>query len=134
MREERCLEGVRIPGRVWSEFRAPRGDRAPHSRYGTHARCRGRVCAGATRAKNATPPCPILQDGLVIQAVSLPQRPALPKPHGAGRAVSGVVLVAFIGRIGEEGESLETAVYRETLLRPRPVLMTAAVASLGLLP
>ena len=44
------------------------------------------------------------------------------------------MLVAFIGRIREEGESLETAVYRETLLRPRPVLMTAAAMIIGMLP
>jgi len=42
--------------------------------------------------------------------------------------------VAFMGRIREQGESLETAVYRGTLLSPRPVLMTAAVGNLGFLP
>ena len=41
--------------------------------------CRKHVAKDATRAKNATPPCPILPDGLVIEAVSLPERPALPQ-------------------------------------------------------
>ena len=48
--------------------------------------------------------------------------------------LNGLVLVAFIGRFREQGEGLETAVYQGTLLRLRPVLMTAAVASLGFLP
>lgn len=48
--------------------------------------------------------------------------------------LNGIVLVAFIGRFRQQGESLETAVYQGTLLRLRPVLMTAAVASLGFLP
>jgi len=44
--------------------------------------------------------------------------------------LKGLVLVAFIGRIREQGESLETAVYRGTLLRPRPrALLTFAVQS-----
>jgi cobalt-zinc-cadmium resistance protein CzcA len=48
--------------------------------------------------------------------------------------LNGLVLVAFIGRFHQQGASLETAVYQGTLLRLRPVLMTAAVASLGFLP
>lgn len=48
--------------------------------------------------------------------------------------LNGLVLVSFIGRFHQQGESLETAVYRGTLLRLRPVLMTAAAASLGFLP
>ena len=48
--------------------------------------------------------------------------------------LNGLVLVHFISRFRERGESLETAVYQGTLLRLRPVLMTAAVASLGFLP
>ena len=48
--------------------------------------------------------------------------------------LNGLVLVAFIGRFRERGEQLEAAVYQGTLLRLRPVLMTAAVASLGFLP
>ncbi len=48
--------------------------------------------------------------------------------------LNGLVLVAFIGRFREGGEPLDTAVYQGTLLRLRPVLMTAAVASLGFLP
>ena len=48
--------------------------------------------------------------------------------------LNGLVLVAFIARFRERGESQEAAVYQGTLLRLRPVLMTAAVASLGFLP
>ncbi|MDQ1473764.1 MAG: heavy metal efflux system protein, partial [Bryobacterales bacterium] len=48
--------------------------------------------------------------------------------------LNGLVLVAFIDQIRKRGEPLETAVYQGTLLRLRPVLMTAAVASLGFLP
>jgi cobalt-zinc-cadmium resistance protein CzcA len=48
--------------------------------------------------------------------------------------LNGLVLVAFIGQFRRRGEPLETAVYQATLIRLRPVLMTAAVASLGFLP
>ena len=48
--------------------------------------------------------------------------------------LNGLVLVAFIGQFRTRGEPLETAVYQGTLLRLRPVLMTATVASLGFLP
>ena len=48
--------------------------------------------------------------------------------------LNGLVLVAFIGRFHQHGETLEAAVFQGTLLRLRPVLMTAAVASLGFLP
>lgn len=48
--------------------------------------------------------------------------------------LNGLVLVAFIDQARKRGESLETAVVLGTLLRLRPVLMTAAVASLGFLP
>ena len=48
--------------------------------------------------------------------------------------LNGLVLVAFIGQFRQRGETLEIAVYEGTLVRLRPVLMTAAVASLGFLP
>lgn len=48
--------------------------------------------------------------------------------------LNGLVLVAFIARFRERGEPMEAAVYQGTLLLLRPVLMTAAVASLGFLP
>jgi len=48
--------------------------------------------------------------------------------------LNGLVLVAFVGQFRRRGEPLETAVYQATLIRLRPVLMTAAVASLGFLP
>ena len=59
---------------------------------GGSATCREPVAKDATRANNATPPCPILPDGLVIEAVCLPQRLALskPQPLGEGGPPSGV--------------------------------------------
>jgi len=48
--------------------------------------------------------------------------------------LNGLVLVAFIQQLLKRGEPLEAAVYQATLIRLRPVLMTAAVASLGFLP
>jgi cobalt-zinc-cadmium resistance protein CzcA len=48
--------------------------------------------------------------------------------------LNGLVLVAFIDQAHKRGQPLETAVYHGTLRRLRPVLMTAAVASLGFLP
>jgi len=48
--------------------------------------------------------------------------------------LNGLVLVAFIGQFRKRGDTLDTAVTEGTLLRLRPVLMTAAVASLGFLP
>jgi len=48
--------------------------------------------------------------------------------------LNGVVLVTYINQLRAEGLGLEEAVTRGTLLRLRPVLMTALVASLGLAP
>lgn len=48
--------------------------------------------------------------------------------------LNGVVLVSYINSLRQEGKSLEDAVYEGTVLRLRPVLMTATVAILGLLP
>jgi heavy metal efflux system protein len=48
--------------------------------------------------------------------------------------LNGLVLVAFIEQLRNRGQVLESAVYDATLVRLRPVLMTAAVASLGFLP
>jgi cobalt-zinc-cadmium resistance protein CzcA len=48
--------------------------------------------------------------------------------------LNGLVLVAFVGQFRKRVETLETAIYQATLVRLRPVLMTAAVASLGFLP
>lgn len=48
--------------------------------------------------------------------------------------LNGVVLVTYINQVRAEGLPLEEAVIRGTLLRLRPVLMTALVASLGLVP
>jgi cobalt-zinc-cadmium resistance protein CzcA len=48
--------------------------------------------------------------------------------------LNGVVLVSYINSLRREGLSLHEAVYRGTVLRLRPVLMTATVAILGLLP
>ena len=48
--------------------------------------------------------------------------------------LNGVVLVSYINTLRREGRSLTDAVFEGTVLRLRPVLMTATVAILGLLP
>ena len=48
--------------------------------------------------------------------------------------LNGIVLVAFINELREQGLSVRDAVRRGTELRLRPVLMTASVAILGLVP
>lgn len=48
--------------------------------------------------------------------------------------LNGIVLVAFINQLRENGLSVREAVRRGTELRLRPVLMTASVAILGLMP
>lgn len=48
--------------------------------------------------------------------------------------LNGVVLVTYINQVRAEGVDVQEAVIRGTLLRLRPVLMTALVASLGLVP
>ena len=48
--------------------------------------------------------------------------------------LNGVVLVSYINALRREGMPLNDAVYEGTVLRLRPVLMTAMVAILGLLP
>lgn len=48
--------------------------------------------------------------------------------------LNGVVMVSYINSLRQEGKSVRDAVYEGTILRLRPVLMTATVAILGLLP
>jgi cobalt-zinc-cadmium resistance protein CzcA len=48
--------------------------------------------------------------------------------------LNGIVLVSYMNTLQEEGRSLDEAVMQGCLLRLRPVLMTALVALLGLLP
>jgi cobalt-zinc-cadmium resistance protein CzcA len=48
--------------------------------------------------------------------------------------LNGVVLVSYINSLRREGLEVREAVYQGTVLRLRPVLMTAMVAILGLLP
>jgi cobalt-zinc-cadmium resistance protein CzcA len=48
--------------------------------------------------------------------------------------LNGVVLVSYINDLRRQGRSVEEAVYEGTVMRLRPVLMTATVAILGLLP
>ena len=48
--------------------------------------------------------------------------------------LNGVVLVTYINQVRAEGVQLGEAIVRATMLRLRPVMMTALVASLGLLP
>ena len=48
--------------------------------------------------------------------------------------LNGIVLVSFINELREKGLSISDAVRRGTELRLRPVMMTASVAILGLIP
>ena len=48
--------------------------------------------------------------------------------------LNGVVMVSYINALRRDGKSVADAVYEGTVLRLRPVLMTATVAILGLLP
>lgn len=48
--------------------------------------------------------------------------------------LNGVVLVTFINHLREQGHPLRQAIVEGCLLRLRPVLMTAAVASIGFVP
>jgi heavy metal efflux system protein len=48
--------------------------------------------------------------------------------------LNGIVLVSFINELREKGRSIRNAVTEGTMLRLRPVLMTASVAILGLVP
>ncbi|KQQ59966.1 cation transporter [Pseudomonas sp. Leaf127] len=48
--------------------------------------------------------------------------------------LNGLVMIAFIRALREEGRSLQNAVHEGALTRLRPVLMTALVASLGFIP
>ncbi len=48
--------------------------------------------------------------------------------------LNGVVMIAYINKLREEGRSLDQAVREGARVRLRPVLMTALVASLGFVP
>jgi len=48
--------------------------------------------------------------------------------------LNGLVMIAFIRNLREEGRSLSVAIHEGALIRLRPVLMTALVASLGFIP
>lgn len=48
--------------------------------------------------------------------------------------LNGVVMIAYINKLREEGRSLDEAVREGARVRLRPVLMTALVASLGFVP
>jgi cobalt-zinc-cadmium resistance protein CzcA len=48
--------------------------------------------------------------------------------------LNGLVMVSFIRRLREDGESLEDAILNGALTRLRPVMMTALVAALGFVP
>lgn len=48
--------------------------------------------------------------------------------------LNGIVLVSCMNKLREDGHSLDEAVFEGSLLRLRPVLMTALVALLGLVP
>jgi len=48
--------------------------------------------------------------------------------------LNGLVMIAFIRSLREEGRSLSDAIHEGAMTRLRPVLMTALVASLGFVP
>ena len=48
--------------------------------------------------------------------------------------LNGLVMVTFINQMREEGEGLEDAIIHGSIVRLRPVLMTALVAALGFVP
>ena len=48
--------------------------------------------------------------------------------------LNGIVLVSFLNELRDKGLSVREAVVQGTTLRLRPVLMTASVAILGLVP
>ena len=48
--------------------------------------------------------------------------------------LNGLVMIAFIRNLREEGRSLDEAIHEGAITRLRPVLMTALVASLGFIP
>jgi cobalt-zinc-cadmium resistance protein CzcA len=48
--------------------------------------------------------------------------------------LNGLVMIAFVRSLREEGRSLDAAIHEGALTRLRPVLMTALVASLGFIP
>jgi cobalt-zinc-cadmium resistance protein CzcA len=48
--------------------------------------------------------------------------------------LNGIVLVSCMNKLRQDGYSLDEAVFTGSLLRLRPVLMTALVALLGLVP
>ena len=47
---------------------------------------------------------------------------------------TAVILVSFINKLRQEGKDIKTATHEAALLRLRPIMMTALVACLGLLP
>ena len=47
---------------------------------------------------------------------------------------TSVILYSFINKLRLEGKSIAVATYEASLLRLRPIMMTALVACLGLLP
>ena len=49
-------------------------------------------------------------------------------------AMHGVLMVSYIYQLQEDGLELDAAIYKGATLRFRPVLMTALVAILGLIP
>jgi cobalt-zinc-cadmium resistance protein CzcA len=48
--------------------------------------------------------------------------------------LNGLVMVSFIRRLRQDGQSLQDAIFQGALTRLRPILMTALVASLGFVP
>ena len=70
---------------------------------------------------------------LTGQHVSVPSAIGLIAVFGVAM-LNGIVLISFINKLRDDGKSVRDAVFEGTILRLRPVLMTASVAILGLLP
>ncbi|MXW50212.1 MAG: efflux RND transporter permease subunit, partial [Gammaproteobacteria bacterium] len=67
------------------------------------------------------------------QHVSVPSAIGLIAVFGVAM-LNGIVLVSFVNQLRDQGASVREAVRRGAELRLRPVLMTASVAILGLVP
>ena len=75
----------------------------------------------------------ILALALTRQYLSVPSAIGFIAVFGVAM-LNGIVLVSFLNELRESGLTIREAVTRGTALRLRPVLMTASVAILGLVP
>src|SRR5205807_190876 len=70
-----------------------------------------------------------------MQMLLNPERSSVPFIALPGvAALNGVVMVSYFNELRREGINVELAVVKGAVLRLRPVLITASVAALGLIP